>query len=197
MIFREWRCDLFSLDHVTLNFLSGHLKIEKLEFCQYLCISQQALVQQSRKARSNRYFYIWPLDLWPMWPLGHGFSKGYNFKTVILRLWLLLKLNRKSWVAGLLPPLAWPSDDRSGQNDVQSKSSIFLGAVTRKRMQIGPRLLLMSNRKSWVAGLESPLAWTSHDRKRSKWGPTEVKHISEGCNLETLADRAMVTIKVE
>ena len=29
------------------------------------------------------------------------------------------------------------------------------------------------NRKSWVAGLESPLAWTSHDRKRSKRGPTE------------------------
>ena len=25
----------------------------------------------------------------------------------------------------------------------------------------------------------------------------EVKHISEGCNLETLVDRALVTIKVE
>ena len=25
----------------------------------------------------------------------------------------------------------------------------------------------------------------------------EVKHISEGCNLETLADRSTVTIKVE
>ena len=28
-------------------------------------------------------------------------------------------------------------------------------------------------------------------------GQIEVKHISEGCNLETRADRAMVTIKVE
>ena len=28
-------------------------------------------------------------------------------------------------------------------------------------------------------------------------GQIEVKHISEGCNLETLVDRAMVTIKVE
>ena len=28
-------------------------------------------------------------------------------------------------------------------------------------------------------------------------GQIEVKHILEGCNLETLADRAMVTIKVE
>ena len=42
-----------------------------------------------------------------------------------------------------------------------------------------------------------PLAWTSSDRKRSKRGPFEVKHISEGCNLETLADKAMVTIEVE
>ena len=145
MIFREWRCDLFSLDHVTLNFLSGHLKIEKLEFCQYLCISQQALVQQSRKARSNRYFYIWPLDLWPMWPLGHGFSKGYNFKTVILRLWLLLKLNRKSWVAGS------------------------------------------------IATIGLALRWSEVVKTTSN----QIKHFSRGCNSETDADRAKVTIDVE
>ena len=35
------------------------------------------------------------------------------------------------------------------------------------------------------------LTWTDLEVK------IEVKHISEGCNLETLADRAMVTIKVE
>ena len=46
-------------------------------------------------------------------------------------------------------------------------------AVTWKTLQIGPWLPLKLNRKSWVAGLESPLAWTSHDRKRSKRGPTE------------------------
>ena len=28
-------------------------------------------------------------------------------------------------------------------------------------------------------------------------GQIEVNHISEGCNLETLADRSIVTIKVE
>ena len=28
-------------------------------------------------------------------------------------------------------------------------------------------------------------------------GQKEVKHISAGCNLETLADKAMVTIEVE
>ena len=42
-----------------------------------------------------------------------------------------------------------------------------------------------------------PLAWTSSDRKRSKRGPFEVKHISEGYNSETLADRAKVTINIE
>ena len=42
-----------------------------------------------------------------------------------------------------------------------------------------------------------PLAWTSRDRKRSKRGPIEVKHISEGCNSEMLGDRAKFTINVE
>ena len=62
---------------------------------------------------------------------------------MILRLWLLLKLNRKSWVAGLLPPLVWPSDDR----------------------------------------------------KWSKRRPIKIKHFSRGCNSETDADRAKVTIE--
>ena len=54
--------------------------IGKLEFRLYLCISKQALVLQAKKAGSNHYFLIWPLDLWPMWPLGHVFSKGCIFK---------------------------------------------------------------------------------------------------------------------
>ena len=39
----------------------------------------------------------------------------------------------------------------------------------------------------------APLALTLSDLERSN----EVKHISKGCNLETLADSAMVTSKVE
>ena len=43
----------------------------------------------------------------------------------------------------------------------------------------------------------APLALTWSDLERSNRGPAYFKHISEGCNLETLANRAMVTIKVE
>ena len=42
-----------------------------------------------------------------------------------------------------------------------------------------------------------PLALTYSELERSNRGQAHFKHISEGCNLETLADRAMVTIKVE
>ena len=41
----------------------------------------------------------------------------------------------------------------------------------------------------------APLALTLSDLERR--GQIEVKHISKGCNLETLADSAMVTSKVE
>ena len=41
------------------------------------------------------------------------------------------------------------------------------------------------------------LALTWSDLKRSNRGQAHFKHISESCNLETLADRAMVTITVE
>ena len=43
----------------------------------------------------------------------------------------------------------------------------------------------------------APLVLTEGDFDRSNRGQAHFKHISEGCNLETLADRAMVTIKVE
>ena len=41
------------------------------------------------------------------------------------------------------------------------------------------------------------LALTWSDLERSNRGQAHFKHISEGCNLETLADRSIVTIKVE
>ena len=43
-------------------------------------------------------------------------------------------------------------------------------AVTWKRLQIGPKLPLILNRKSWVPSQMAPLAWTSRDWKRSKGG---------------------------
>ena len=58
----------------------------------YLCISKQALVHQAKKAGSNHYFMILRVYLWPMWPLGHVFSKGYNFQTVTLSLMITIKV---------------------------------------------------------------------------------------------------------
>ena len=66
--------------------------MEKLEFRVYLCISKQALVDQAKKAGSNHYFIILRLYLWPMWPLGHAFSKGYIFQTVTLSLMVTIKV---------------------------------------------------------------------------------------------------------
>ena len=81
-----------------------------------------------------------------------------------------------------------------GQNEVHSRSSIFRRAITRKPLQIGPnKLPLILNRKSWFPSQMAPLAWTSRDRKRSKGGQAYFTV----CNLETLADKAMVTIEVE
>ena len=41
------------------------------------------------------------------------------------------------------------------------------------------------------------LALTQSDLERSNRGQAHFKHISDGCYLEMLADRGMVTIKVE
>ena len=41
------------------------------------------------------------------------------------------------------------------------------------------------------------LALNKSDPERSNRGQAHFKHISEGCNLEKLADRSIVTIKVE
>ena len=71
-----------------------------------------------------------------------------------------------------------------GQNEVQSRSSIIQRAVTRKRLEIGPRLLLMSNRKLWVLSQVEPSAWTSCDRKRSKRGPILRRSFAEIRYLE-------------
>ena len=54
-----------------------------------------------------------------------------------------------------------------GQKEVKRISG---GAVTWKRLQIGPKLPLILNRKSWVPSQMAPLAWASRDRKRSKGG---------------------------
>ena len=54
-----------------------------------------------------------------------------------------------------------------GQKEVKRISG---GGVTWKRLQIGPKLPLILNRKSWVPSQMAPLAWTSRDRKRSKGG---------------------------
>ena len=43
----------------------------------------------------------------------------------------------------------------------------------------------------------APLALTWSDLERSNRGQAYFKHISDGCKLETLADRGMVTITVE
>ena len=69
------------------------------------------------------------------------------------------------------------------------------GAVTWKRLQIGSKLPLILNRKSWVPSQMAPLAWTSRDRKRSKGG--QAYFGGGGCNLEMLADKAKVTINDE
>ena len=84
--------DLIWLGHVTLKLSVRSLSIEKLEFRLYLCISKQALVLQAYKAGSNHYFMIWRLYLWPMWPLGHLFSKGCIFQTVTLSLMVTIKV---------------------------------------------------------------------------------------------------------
>ena len=44
----DFRFDLLSLGHVTLNLSVRSLYIEELEFGQYLCISKQALVLQAK-----------------------------------------------------------------------------------------------------------------------------------------------------
>ena len=43
----------------------------------------------------------------------------------------------------------------------------------------------------------APLALTWNDLERSNRGQAHFKHISDGCYLDTLADRSIVTIKVE
>ena len=68
--------DLIWLGHVTLNYSVRSLYIEKLEFRLDLCISKQALVHQAKKAGSNHYFMIWPLDLWPMFTIRSHVFKG-------------------------------------------------------------------------------------------------------------------------
>ena len=68
--------DLTWLGHVTLNYSVRSLYIEKLEFRLDLCISKQALVHQAKKAGSNHYFMIWPLDLWPMFTIRSHVFKG-------------------------------------------------------------------------------------------------------------------------
>ena len=56
---------------------------------------------------------------------------------------------------------------------------------------IGTRLLLMTNRKSYIV-FTLQIGTSVTER-----GQNEVEHFLEGCNLETLADRAMVTINIE
>ena len=68
--------DLTWLGHVTLNYSVRSLYIEKLEFRLDLCISKQVLVHQAKKAGSNHYFMIWPLDLWPMFTIRSHVFKG-------------------------------------------------------------------------------------------------------------------------
>ena len=58
----------------------------------YLCIAKQALVHQAKKAGSSHYFMVLRFYLWPMWLLGHVFSKGYNFQTVTLSLMVTTKV---------------------------------------------------------------------------------------------------------
>ena len=78
-----------------------------------------------------------------------------------------------------------------GQIEVKHISSIFRRVVTWKRLQIGPYLPLKLNRKSWMLFQMAALALTWSDLERSK------SRSRIFCNLEPLADRAMVTINVE
>ena len=63
---------------------------------------------------------------------------------MLLASWLLLKLNKKSYMLLQMAPLAltWSDLERS-----KSRSRIFQRAVTWKRLQIGPWLPLKLNMK--------------------------------------------------
>ena len=42
------------------------------------------------ESRFHHYFMIWRIYLWPMWPLGHLFSKGCIFQTVTLSIMITI-----------------------------------------------------------------------------------------------------------